>query len=86
MITDRVQFIFPAPTDEWELVRDVEIVKSASKELLSVMREICAAETYPDLMVGITKGRTLIEKLPKLADDVPDPEPESPDDDMYCIK
>ena len=45
---------------------DLMTVKDRGPELLSVLREICAATTKPDLMIAITKGQTLIEKLPKL--------------------
>jgi hypothetical protein len=86
--SEKPAIVFPSPeTEEWALTRDVEIVKSASKELLSALREICAAKTKPDLMIAITKGHTLIEKLPILEDDTTEPDDHDPeDDDIYFIK
>ena len=56
--------IAQTPTsEEWEYVRDVETVRSASKEMLKVLREIVSADNK---MVAITKAKTLVDKLPEL--------------------
>lgn len=74
-----------ASYNEWIL--DLMKVKDAGPSLLEALREICAAKTYPDLMIAITKGQTLIEKLPKLEDDTAEPDDHDPeDDDIYYLK
>lgn len=45
-------------------VTDIHKVRDAGPELLRILRKICAADTKPDLMIAITEGVTLCEKLP----------------------
>ena len=57
----------PEPPDEfYQWVTDITRVKDAGPELLRILRKIIAAETKPDLMIAITEGVTLCEKMPKI--------------------